>query len=247
MNVYINFEHRFLKWNFNSNKHVQAEFDSHRYLFVVGNWNRNWRKLNLSNGILVIFAIGDDCVFGAEYVVEGSALRHAQQLQRVLHRHLERRGVIGARARLDRRHRPDAYPRRRGAPRLGRRDWFSQRRLNRWSGKHRTGRETVGPDGESGCCHDDVITNYFFLELEKEKIKEYEAWNEVFQILTFNGNSNSHIFVLFHSPCLTTVDLMQNLKNHHHLMFIFLLRHINIHSHYWNTSIWRMNTDYVFR
>ena len=77
---------------------------------------------DLGDGVLVTLAGGSDGVLGAEDLVEGRALRDAQQLQRAFHRHLEgrRRRVVGARRRQAPRRSPAARGAGRGAaPRHG--------------------------------------------------------------------------------------------------------------------------------
>lgn len=55
------------------------------------------RLTNLRHGLLVVLAGGEDRVLGAKDVVERSSLGDAEQLEGVLHRHLERRRVVGPR------------------------------------------------------------------------------------------------------------------------------------------------------
>jgi hypothetical protein len=62
--------------------------------------NKEWRTSfrNLGDGVLVVLAGGKDGVLGAKDFVEGRALGDAEQFQRALHCHLERRrrGVVRA-------------------------------------------------------------------------------------------------------------------------------------------------------
>jgi hypothetical protein len=77
---------------------------------------------DLGDGVLVVLAGGEDGVLGAQDFLEGRALRDAQQLQRALDRHLERRrrGVVGAGGREARRPPPRAGERAAPARRRGR-------------------------------------------------------------------------------------------------------------------------------
>lgn len=74
---------------------------------------------HLSNRLLVILARGDDRVLSSENLVERRRLGDAEQLQRVLDRHLERSRVISSGAGLYRWGGPRRYAPVEASPRLG--------------------------------------------------------------------------------------------------------------------------------
>lgn len=59
------------------------------------------RRRNLRYRFLVVLTSGEDRVLGAEYVIEGGALGYSEELESVLHGHLERRRVVGSGAGMD--------------------------------------------------------------------------------------------------------------------------------------------------
>lgn len=61
---------------------------------------------HLGDGVGIVFTGSNDGFLGAKYFVEGSSFRDTEYLKRRLHRHIERRRIVGARTSSRRRASP---------------------------------------------------------------------------------------------------------------------------------------------